>query len=86
MVTSRASNLTSTLQFEVAFDAFLREVILSQLRYSLWRRCTYIAASEWLKLAEAFHHQPDALALAEVEDEKVSLELDCEDVETLRLI
>lgn len=33
-------------------------------------------ASEWLKLAEALHHHPDALALAEVEEEKVSLELD----------
>lgn len=33
-------------------------------------------ASEWLKLAEALHHHPDALALADVEEEKVSSELD----------
>lgn len=43
-------------------------------------------ASEWLKLAEAFHHHPDALALADVEEEKLSEELDCDEAETLRLI
>ncbi|KAI6753713.1 hypothetical protein HG531_005882 [Fusarium graminearum] len=33
-------------------------------------------ASEWLTLAEALHHHPDALALADVEEENVSVELD----------
>lgn len=43
-------------------------------------------ACEWLTLAEALHKNPDALALADVEEENISLRLDSDDAETLRLI
>lgn len=43
-------------------------------------------ACEWLKLAEALHINPDALTLADVEEENTSLRLDSDVAETLRLI
>ena len=59
---------------------------LVQIRSDPWQSCTYIVASEWFTLAEALHHNPFALAFADEEDENVSLELDWEDDEILRLI
>lgn len=84
MVTRRASNLMSTAQLDVALEAFLSECEYSHslIEYE----GTHMDACEWLKLAEALHINPDALALADVEEEKASLRLDSDVAETLRLI
>lgn len=77
----------STAQLDVALEAFLRECEFShQWIENEETPATYTDACEWLKLAEAVHMNPDALALADVEEENASLELDSDDAEMLRLI
>lgn len=77
----------STAQLDVALEAFLRGCEYSHYFVEYKETpVTYMDAFEWLKLAEALHNNPDALALADVEEENASLELDSDDAETLRLI
>lgn len=77
----------STAQLDVALEAFLQECEYSHYVIECEETpATYMDACEWLKLAEALHNNPDALALADVEEENISLRLDSDDAETLRLI